>query len=134
VTRAGASHRRRFPRQYVSFAFTERLVEVGVDPSVGSVGDAYDNALAESQIGLYKTELTRPEGPWRGVEHVELESLNWVDWFNTEAARGAFGSNPDGSRRTSLRCQERAHADRLSQEKGSPETPGRFSHTLSCQV
>ena len=70
--------------QYVSFAFTERLVEAGVDPSVGSVGDAYDNALAESQIGLYKTELIRPEGPWRGVEHVELETLNWVDWFNTE--------------------------------------------------
>lgn len=68
--------------QYVSFAFTERLVEAGVDPSVGSVGDAYDNALAESQIGLYKSELIRPEGPWRGVEHVEIETLNWVDWFN----------------------------------------------------
>ena len=68
--------------QYVSFAFTERLIEAGVDPSVGSVGDAYDNALAESQIGLYKTELIRPEGPWRGVEHVELETLNYTDWFN----------------------------------------------------
>jgi putative transposase len=70
--------------QYVSFAFTERLIEAGVDASVGSVGDAYDNALAESQIGLYKTELIRPEGPWRDVEHVELETLNYVDWFNTE--------------------------------------------------
>ena len=70
--------------QYVSFAFTERLVEAGVDPSVGSVGDAYDNALAESQIGLFKSELIRPEGPWRGLEHVELETLNWVDWFNNE--------------------------------------------------
>jgi transposase InsO family protein len=57
---------------------------------VGSVGDAYDNALAESQIGLYKTELTRPEGPWRGVEHVELETLNWVDWFNTERPHEAL--------------------------------------------
>jgi putative transposase len=76
--------------QYVSFAFTERLVEAGVDPSVGSVGDAYDNALAESQIGLYKTELIRPEGPWRGVEHVELETLNWVDWFNTERPHEAL--------------------------------------------
>jgi transposase InsO family protein len=134
VTRTGASHRRRLPRQYVTFAFTERVVEVGVDPSVGSVGDAYNNALAESQIGLYKTEVTRPEGPWRGVEHVELETLNSVDWFNTrEAARGAFRSNSDGSRRTSLRCQERAHADRLSQEKESPETPGRFSHTPAAR-
>ena len=72
--------------QYTSFAFTTRLIEAGVDASVGSVGDAYDNALAESQIGLYKTELIRPEGPWRDVDHVELETLNWVDWFNTRAA------------------------------------------------
>ena len=68
--------------QYTSFAFTSRLIEAGVDPSVGSVGDAYDNALAESQIGLYKTELIRPYGPWRDVEHVELETLHWVHWFN----------------------------------------------------
>ena len=77
----GLIHHNDAGSQYVSFAFTERLVEAGVDPSVGSVGDAYDNALAESQIGLYKTELIRPEGPWRGVEHVELETLNWVDWW-----------------------------------------------------
>jgi putative transposase len=70
--------------QYVSFAFTQRLIDEGVDASVGSVGDAYDNALAESQIGLFKTELIRPEGPWRDVEHVEVETLNWVDWFNNE--------------------------------------------------
>jgi putative transposase len=70
--------------QYTSFAFTTRLIEAGVDPSVGSIGDAYDNALAESQIGLYKAELIRPEGPWRDVERVEIETLNWVDWFNTE--------------------------------------------------
>ncbi|WP_239455465.1 integrase core domain-containing protein [Nocardioides gilvus] len=76
--------------QYVSFAFTERLVEAGVDPLVGSVGDAYDNALAESQIGLYKAELIRPEGPWRGVEHVEVETLNWVDFFNTERPHEAI--------------------------------------------
>ena len=55
-----------------------------MDASVGSVGDAYDNALAESQIGIYKTELIRPEVAWRDVEHVEIETLHWVDWFNTE--------------------------------------------------
>ena len=55
-----------------------------MDPSVGSVGDAYDNALAESQIGLFKAELIWPEGPWRGLEHVEIETLNYVDWFNRE--------------------------------------------------
>ena len=77
-------HRLVEPGQYTSFAFTDRLIEAGVDASVGSVGDAYDNALAESQIGIYKTELIRPEGPWHGVEHVELDTLAWVDWFNTE--------------------------------------------------
>jgi putative transposase len=70
--------------QYTSFAFTQRLIDEGVDPSVGSVGDAYDNALAESQIGAYKTELIRPEGPWRDVDQVELATLAWVTWFNTE--------------------------------------------------
>lgn len=79
--------------QYVSFAFTERLIEAGVDASVGSVGDAYD-ALAESQIGLYKAELIRPEGPWRGVEHVELETLNWVHWFNHERPHEAVDDLP----------------------------------------
>lgn len=70
--------------QYTSIAFTDRLMNIGVDPSVGSVGDAYDNALAESQIGVYKTELIRPDGPWHDVEHVEIETLNWVHWFNHE--------------------------------------------------
>lgn len=70
--------------QYTSFAFTSRLIEVGVDASVGSVGDAYDNALVESHIGAYKTELIRPEGAWRDVEHVELATLHWVHWFNHE--------------------------------------------------
>jgi putative transposase len=81
---AGLVHHTDAGSQYTSFAFTRRLTEAGVDPSVGSVGDAYDNALAESQIGIYKTELIRPEGPWRSAEHVELETLTWVDWFNTE--------------------------------------------------
>ncbi len=70
--------------QYTSFAFTQRLIDEGVDPSVGSVGDAYDNALAESQIGLYKTELINPDGPWRDHEHVEIQTLDWVFWFNND--------------------------------------------------
>jgi putative transposase len=87
---SGLVHHTDAGSQYVSFAFTERLVEAGVDASVGSVGDAYDNALAESQIGLYKAELIRAEGPWRGVEHVEIETLNWVDWFNNERPHEAL--------------------------------------------
>ena len=79
---SGLVHHTDAGSQYTSFAFTSRLIETGVDPSVGSAGDAYDNAMAESQIGAYKTELIRPEGPWRDLEHVELETLNWVHWFN----------------------------------------------------
>jgi putative transposase len=81
---SGLVHHTDAGSQYTSFAFTHRLTEAGVDPSIGSVGDAYDNALAESQIGLFKTELIRPEGPWKNCEHVEIETLNWVDWFNNE--------------------------------------------------
>jgi transposase InsO family protein len=68
--------------QYVSIRYTERLGEVGITPSVGSVGDSYDNALAETIIGLYKTELIRQRGPWKNIEEVEFATLSWVDWFN----------------------------------------------------
>jgi putative transposase len=84
VDLSGLVHHNDAGSQYTSFAFTSRLLEAGVDASVGSVGDAYDNAMAESQIGAYKTELIRPEGSWRDVEHVEFETLNWVHWFNHE--------------------------------------------------
>ncbi len=70
--------------QYRAIAFTDRLLEAGIDPSVGSVGDAYDNALAESQIGLFKSELIWPHGPWRDRDHLEAAVLDWVCWFNTE--------------------------------------------------
>lgn len=81
---AGLVHHTDAGSQYTSIAFTNRLIEAGADPSVGSVGDAYDNALAESQIGLYKTELINPGGPWRTVEQVEAATLDWVHWFNTD--------------------------------------------------
>ena len=68
--------------QYVSITYTERLVDAGIVPSLGSVGDSYDNALAETINGLYKTEVIRRQGPWRSLEAVELATLTWVDWFN----------------------------------------------------
>jgi transposase InsO family protein len=68
--------------QYVSIKYTERLAEASVEPSVGSVGDSYDNALAETINGLYKAELTWRKGPWRRFEAVEFATLEWVDWFN----------------------------------------------------
>ena len=68
--------------QYLSIRYTERLAEAGIEPSVGSRGDSYDNALAESVIGLFKTEVIRKRGPWRGLEDVEFATLEWVWWFN----------------------------------------------------
>ena len=80
---AGLVHHTDAGSQYTSIAFTQRLIEAGVDASVGSVGDAYDNALAESQIGIYKSELINRQ-PWKDCEHVEVETLDWAHWFNTE--------------------------------------------------
>lgn len=76
--------------QYTSIAFTERLVDAGIDASVGSVGDAYDNALAESQIGIFKAELFHQHGPWRDRDHLEPAVLDWVQWFNTERTHGSI--------------------------------------------
>jgi putative transposase len=69
--------------QYLSIRYSERLAEAGVEVSVGSKGDAYDNAMAESVIGLFKTEVIRHAGPWRGLDDVEYATLEWVSWFNT---------------------------------------------------
>jgi putative transposase len=80
--------------QFTSFAFTQRLVDAGADPSIGSVGDAYDNALAESTIGLYKTELINRRGPWRTIDQVELATLEWVDWYNHRRLHGACEGLP----------------------------------------
>lgn len=76
--------------QYTSVAFTQRLLDEGIDPSVGSVGDAYDNAMAETTVGSFKTELIRRQGPWRDVDHVEIGTAAWVLWFNTERPHNEF--------------------------------------------
>ena len=68
--------------QYTSLKYGERLAEAGIAASVGSVGDSYDNALAETINGLYKTELIKPRGPWKTVDEVEIATAEWVDWFN----------------------------------------------------
>ena len=69
--------------QYLSIRYTERLADAGIEPSVGSTGDSYDNALAETVIGLFKTEEIHRRGPWKGVEDVEFATLEWVAWYNT---------------------------------------------------
>jgi len=80
--------------QYVSVAYTERLGEIGALASIGSIGDSYDNALAESVNGLYKTELIRRQGPWRHAEHVELATLTYLDWFNNRRLHTELGDIP----------------------------------------
>jgi transposase InsO family protein len=80
--------------QYVSMRYTERLADAGIAPSVGSRGDSYDNALAESVIGLFKTELIQRQGPWRHLEAVEFATLAWVDWFNTRRLLEPIGYVP----------------------------------------
>jgi len=80
--------------QYVSIKYTERLAEAGIEPSVGSVGDSYDNALAETINGLYKAEAVHRRGPWRSFEAVELATLEWVDWFDNRRLLEPIGNIP----------------------------------------
>jgi len=80
--------------QYVSIRYTERLADAGIEPSVGSVGDSYDNALAETINGLYKTEVIRRRGSWRSLETVEFATLDWVDWFNNRRLFEPIGNIP----------------------------------------
>jgi transposase InsO family protein len=80
--------------QYLSIHYTERLGEAGIAPSVGSVGDSFDNALAETVIGLFKTEVIRRLGPWRSLEAVEIATLEWVDWFNHRRLLEPIGNIP----------------------------------------
>jgi len=92
--------RRRCPSQYTSIAYTDRLAEIGAAPSIGTVGDSFDNALAESAIGLFKTELhrnpaaiTANSGPWRGLDDLEIATCGWVSWFNEERLHGELQDN-----------------------------------------
>ena len=94
--------------QYTSIAFTERLAAAGVSGSVGTVGDAYDNALAESVIGLFKTELIKPRGPWRTAEQVEIATLEYVDWFNHRRLYEACGDIPPAELETAYYRQNAA--------------------------
>ena len=80
--------------QYLSIRYSERLAEAGVESSVGSVGDSYDNALAETIIGLFKTEVIRRRGPWRTLDAVEYATLEWVDWFNHRRLLEPIGNIP----------------------------------------
>ncbi len=92
--RAGLIHHSDRGSQYVSIKYTERLAEAGIEPSVGSVGDSYDNALADTINGLYKAEVIHRRGPWRTFEAVEFATLEWVDWFNNRRLLEPIGNIP----------------------------------------
>ncbi len=91
---SGSIHHSDRGSQYVSIRYSERLLQAGVEPSVDSTGDSYDNALAETINGLYKTEVVRKKGPWKTVEALEWETLNWVHWFNQQRLLGPIGHTP----------------------------------------
>ena len=92
--RGGLVHHSDRGSQYVGIRYTERLAEAGIEPSVGSVGDSYDNALAETINGLYKTEVIHRRGPWRNFQAVEVATLTWVDWFNNRRLLEPIGNIP----------------------------------------
>ena len=92
--RGGLVHHSDRGSQYVSIHYTERLAQAGIEPSVGSVGDSYDNALAEGINGLYKAEVIHRRGPWRSLEAVEFATLEWVDWFNHRRLLEPIGNIP----------------------------------------
>lgn len=94
VHRGGLVHHSNRGSQYVSIRYSERLAEAGIEPSVGSVGDSYDNALAETINGLYKAEVIHRRGPWRNFEAVEFATLEWVDWFNNRRLLESIGNIP----------------------------------------
>lgn len=94
VHRGGLVHHSDRGPQYVSTRYTERLAEAGIEPSVGSVGDSYDNALAETINGLYKAEVIHRRGPWQGFEAVEFATLTWADWFNNRRFLEPIGNIP----------------------------------------
>jgi transposase InsO family protein len=77
--------------QYLAISYTEQLIEAGIDPSVGSKGDSYYNAMAETINGLYKAEVIHKDGPWQSIEQVELATLDWVDWFNNQRIMEPLG-------------------------------------------
>jgi putative transposase len=96
--------------QYTSIKFTDRLTEAGIQPSVGAVGSSYDNALAETINGLYKTELIRPRKPWRTIEDVEVATAQWIDWFNHRRLYEYCGDIPPVDLEAAYYAQQRRPA------------------------
>ena len=109
---------------HLSLRYTERLAQTGVEPSVDRVGDSYDNALAESIIGLYKTELIARRGPWRGLEAVEFATLGWIHWYNHRRLLGPIGYIPQHRRRQTASANCLSRPSRPDSSKSLSGIPG----------
>src|SRR4029450_1606316 len=118
------------PKQYTSLRYTTRLAEIGAAPSIGTGGDSYDNSLAESTIGLFKTELIRRHGPWRTLEEVELATLGYIDWFNHHRLHGEIGDLPPAELEATYYRQPEATTAAGNQPPESLPNPGRFRMRL----
>jgi putative transposase len=124
---AGAATR---SSQYLAIRYTERLAEAGAVTSVGSRGDSYDNALAETIIGLYKAELIRRRGPWRGLDEVEYATLEWVDWFNHRRLLEPIGHVPPAEFEAAYHQREDPSRTAGRKQPKPPVNPGRFTEGL----
>ena len=121
--------------QYLSIRYTERLADAGIERSVGSTGDSYDNALAESVIGLYKTELIHRRGPWKGIDEVEFATLEWVAWYNTRRLLEPLGYvPPDEFERAYYNRQPASGRAGRTHVTESPGNPGRFTPCVSLPL
>lgn len=119
----GVIHHSDAGSQYTSITYTERLATAGALPSIGSVGDSYDNALAESVIGLFKTELIRKQGPWRTLDDLEIATLEWVDWYNNRRLHSAIGDIPPAEAETN-HCATRQPLSPFRWQKPASTKPG----------
>ena len=117
--------------QYLSIRYTERLAEAGIETSVGSRGDAYDNAMAESVIGLYKAEVIRHEGPWKGLDDVEFATLEWVDWFNNVRLLEPIGYVPPAEFEETYYAHSAATEEEEGLKQRASTEPGRFTPSSS---
>ena len=106
---AGVVHHSDAGSEYTAIRYRNRLAAAEALASIGTVGDSYDNAMAESTIGLYKTECIHPEGPWRGVEDVELATCSWVDWFNNDRIHSSIGNQTPMEYETAYHRQNDRH-------------------------
>lgn len=116
--------------QYLSVAYSEHLATAGIKPSTGAVGSSYDNALAESVIGLYKTELIKPRRPWKGLDDLEIATAEWVDWFNHRRPfEYCDDLTPRSKQNTLTTLTTRPRHRSESQTRKSPNSPGRFTRS-----